>query len=86
MVEENRDLYGALAGWSCQDLGDKLILKMQALEPAESGAGKEARSFFLLLTKNQANIFANYMFEVSGHRPARRKASFFSRIFHSKKG
>lgn len=81
MADDYRDIYGALAGWSCQDLGEKLILKVQAIEPGDAEGGDSARSIFLLLTKSQASIFANYLTEVSGYMPPKRRHGLFSRLF-----
>lgn len=80
MAEEHQDIYGALVGWSCKDLGDKLVLKVQAMEPSENADNNEARSIFLLLTKNQASVLANYLTEVSGHVPPKRQPGMISRM------
>ncbi|CAH0356472.1 MAG: hypothetical protein V4533_03225 [Pseudomonadota bacterium] len=82
MAEEGEkpDLYGALVGWSSQDLGDKLLVKLQVMETAQDKASNHPRSYFLLLTSNQATILGTYLFQKSGATPRTRKSSWFRRL------
>lgn len=79
--DDKPDLYGALVGWSSQDLGDKLLVKLQVMESAQDKSSNHPRSYFLLLTNNQATILGTYLFQKSGATPRARKASWTKRIF-----
>lgn len=74
------DLTGALVGWRHQDLGDRLMLMLETRQkPDEPDDFDTTR---VLLTKQQAAVLANYLFEASGQSPpATRKRGWFRRSF-----
>lgn len=66
------DSHGALVGWSHQDLGEKLLLRIETVSSSEAAHDHAPDMLRLLLTKQQAGILATYLFELSGHTPPRR--------------
>ena len=60
--------FGALVGWTHQDLGEKVMLRLQSTHRA-AAEGAEVDEFRYLMTKNQAAVLANYLFGISGKLP-----------------
>lgn len=74
------DNHGALVGWTHQDHGDRVLLTFQSRQAP--GHPEEFDSTRLLMTKQQATVLANYLFEVSGQSPpAAEERSWFKRMF-----
>ena len=72
--------HGVLVGWSHHDLGQKLIVKLQTLKRA--GPSEEVDLLTVVLTKSQAAVLGNFLFDISGHlQPVRRERSWFRRAF-----
>ncbi|MCT2560037.1 hypothetical protein N0B51_13720 [Tsuneonella sp. YG55] len=59
--------FGALVGWTHEDLGDRVMVKVQSKRPGcSAGEVDEVRYF---MTKNQAAVLANYLYGISGRLP-----------------
>lgn len=58
---------GVLVGWSHQDWGDKLVLDLETVEEVKGTVTPDV--FHVFMTKNQAAVLANYLFEASGRLP-----------------
>lgn len=69
--------FGALVGWTHEDLGDRVMVKLQSVRPGNSdGTADEVRYF---MTKNQAAVLANFLFGISGRLPqTARKRRWFA--------
>lgn len=73
------DNFGALVGWTHQDLGDKVLLRMQSKHAADAEQSDPVDEFHYIMTKNQAAVLANYLFTISGRLPqAKRRFRWFS--------
>lgn len=59
---------GALVGWTHQDLGEKVMLRLQSKHRPVADPS-EVDEFRYLMTKNQAAVLANYLFGISGMLP-----------------
>lgn len=70
---------GALVGWKIDDLGPRMVLKLQTMHRAES-EDKELRERAILLDRNQATLLANYLYEVTGQSKPKRRG-FLQTIF-----
>jgi hypothetical protein len=68
-VEESRSGYGALVGWTHQDLGDRLVVRLQSTCRSSTDAQLPIDEFHYMMTKNQAAVLANYLFGLSGKLP-----------------
>lgn len=76
------DDFGALVGWESDDLGDRIVLRLQSVRSAHRRAGGGARSFSYFLTKSQAAVLGNYLFRVAGQTPpAPRRQGWWRRFF-----
>ncbi len=76
------DNHGALVGWSHQDLGDKLLLRIESLGSPAAAQEHVPDVLRLLLTKQQAGVLGNYLFEISGQTPPRQgDRSVLKRLF-----
>lgn len=64
--------HGALVGWSHQDLGDKLLLRIESMGSPAAAQEHDPDILRLLLTKQQAGVLGTYLFELSGQTPPRR--------------
>lgn len=63
---------GALVGWKVNDLGPRMVLRLQTMHRTEE-SDKELRERAVLLDRNQAVLLANYLYEMTGQsRPRRR--------------
>ena len=65
--------YGALVGWAHSEFKDRLNLKLQSIDPARQASGEEVDSHYFLMTRSQAAVLANYLFQISGQTPPRRR-------------
>ena len=76
------EAYGALVGWTGECLGDRVILKMESIRSAQPQSGEEVQDFRYFLTRSQAAVLANYLYEISGQTPARpHRRGWLSRLF-----
>lgn len=70
--------FGALVGWDHENLGDRVMVKLQSTRKAELGAGNPPDEFRYFMTKNQAVVLANYLYSISERLPQpRRKRRWF---------
>ena len=80
MAESTNTLpdFGALVGWDHQDLGDRLMVRLQSTQNSGLGADKSLDEFRYFMTKNQAVVLANYLYSISDRLPqAKRKKGWF---------
>lgn len=76
------DSHGALVGWSHQDLGDKVLLRIETVNSPEAAHDYTPDVLRVLLTKQQASVLGNYLFELSGQTPPRpRDRRLLKRLF-----
>ena len=61
--------YGALVGWTHQDLGDRVVVRMQSKQRFNAEDGDDLDEYHYVMTKNQAAVLANYLFSISGRLP-----------------
>ncbi len=72
--------HGVLVGWTHHDLGQKLVLKLQTLKRADTPHDVDLLT--VILTKNQAAVLGNFLFEIAGQsQPARGERGWFRRVF-----
>ena len=75
------DGYGALVGWTSEDLGERLVLRMQSVAKPPPHSAEDVRSFHFLMDKQQAVQLGNYLFRVTGETaPQKPKRSWFVRL------
>ena len=70
---------GALVGWKIDDLGPRMVLKLQTMHRSEA-EDKEMRERAILLDRNQATLLANYLYEVTGQSKPKRRG-FLQSLF-----
>lgn len=63
--------HGALVGWSHQDLGDKVMLRVETVCTPEAAHEHKPDVLRVLLTKQQAGVLASYLFDISGNAAPR---------------
>ena len=69
--------FGALVGWTHQDLGERIMLRLQSKHRAADD-GSDLDEFLYLMTKSQAAVLANYLYGISGKLPQpKRRRSWF---------
>ena len=70
--------FGALVGWDHQDLGDRIMVRLQSTQTSGTDADKQIDEFRYFMTKNQAVVLANYLYSISDRLPqAKRKKGWF---------
>ena len=76
------DSHGALVGWSHQDLGSKVLLRVESVSSSAAVQEHEPDVLRLLLTKQQAGLLGTYLTDLSGQSPPRRgDRSVLRRLF-----
>ena len=74
--------FGALVGWTHQDHGERILLRLETVASREDIAKRRVDVARIMLTKQQAGIIANYLFKLSGAQPPdTSKQGFFRRHF-----
>jgi hypothetical protein len=66
------EAFGALVGWTGESLGERVILKMESIRSAHPRSDDAVQDFRYVLTRSQAAVLANYLYEISGQTPARK--------------
>lgn len=85
MTSDDENRYGVLVGWSTQDLGSRLILRVQTVNKPPPHRADDISSHFYLMTKNQAVQLGNNLFQASGQTSpgTKKKRSWLDRILGS---
>jgi hypothetical protein len=74
--------YGALVGWTHQELGDRVLLRIQSIRSAAQADQEGPDLFRFLLTKQQAAVLGNYLTQISGQTAADpRERTWLRRMF-----
>ena len=72
--------HGVLVGWSHQDLGNRILLRIETLQGPPGDEPPESDIMRILLTKNQAGVLGEYLTKASGFTPPPpKRRGFFSR-------
>jgi hypothetical protein len=70
----DHDTYGVLVGWKHQPINGSFDLQLQTKNASGHLARGEVETFHVIMTRQQAGVLANYLFEVSQTtRPGPRK-------------
>lgn len=72
-LAESRSGYGALVGWTHQDLGDRLVVRLQSKLRPSDPADAPIDEFHYMMTKSQAAVLANYLFGISERLPQHKR-------------
>ena len=76
------DAYGALVGWTHEDLGDRVVLRIQSMQSSAQVEDHEPDSLRLLMSKQQAALLGNNLMQIAGQTlPSTRDRSWFRRMF-----
>ncbi|MXO75720.1 hypothetical protein GRI40_10870 [Altererythrobacter aerius] len=67
------DMFGALVGWSHENLGDKVMVKLQSTRTHHLEPDGPLDEFRYFMTKNQAVVLANYLYSISDRLPQPRQ-------------
>jgi hypothetical protein len=60
--------HGALVGWEHHDFGDgRIVLLLQTRQ--DSGDPENVHTLATLMTKSQATVLGNFLFQVAGQEP-----------------
>ena len=74
--------HGALVGWTHNDLGDRVLLRLESFRSAAEADQKDPDLYRLLLTKQQAVVLGNYLIKISGQTGVNSKdRTWFRRLF-----
>lgn len=76
------ETYGALVGWTHQELGDRILLRLESVRSIEAANAHEPDLYRMMLTKQQAAVLGNFLLKVAGSSAADpRDRSWFRRLF-----
>jgi len=67
------DRFGALVGWTHENLGDRVVLKVQSTRKHALTKDEVPDEFRYFMTKNQAVVLANYLYSISDRLPQPRR-------------
>ena len=74
--------YGALVGWTHQETGDRIMLRIESVRSKEAAERHEPDMFRVLMTKQQAGVLGNYLVGLSGQtRADPNDRKWFRRLF-----
>lgn len=80
MGEDTREDHGALVGWGAQNLGDRLVLKIQSVDKPPPHEEEDVHSFLYVMDRNQAVQLGNYLFDITGQTPPKRRRNWLDRL------
>ncbi|MGX7953583.1 hypothetical protein ACWPM1_13605 [Tsuneonella sp. HG249] len=69
LKESQASMFGALVGWTHQDLGDRVMVKVQSTRQHHLEDGEPLDEFRYMMTKNQAAVLGQYLYSISGRLP-----------------
>lgn len=76
------DSNGALVGWSAQNLGSRVVLKLEAVNKPAPHEPTDIHAHLFLMDKTQAIQLGHYLYSVIGETvPAPRRRPLFERLF-----
>jgi hypothetical protein len=70
---EIAETFGALAGWTHSEFSGRIDLRLQTVGSSRCDAPDDVDSHHIVMTKNQAAVLANYLFQISETTPPRRR-------------
>lgn len=65
------DNLGALVGWTSQDLGDRIALKLETVTRAGPRNLEDVDTHFFIIDKTQAVQLGSYLFRITGQTAPR---------------
>lgn len=72
---------GALVGWTSEDLGDRIVLRMDCVTKPPPHRSDDVHRTRFIISKDQAALLGNFLYEVSGQSaPRRHKRRLLDRI------
>lgn len=77
----DKESYGVLISWGLRSLGSKLDLKLQCAGSTRCEDRTALDDHHIVMTREQAAVLANYLYEVSGQTPPRARRSLLGRWF-----
>lgn len=69
MADNQSEMFGALVGWTHQDLGERLMIRLQSTRRQGPETELPVDEFHYVMTKNQAVVLAQYLYSISGRLP-----------------
>lgn len=77
----NDDNIGVLVGWTHNEFNGKIALRLQSVRSSRDTSSNDVDSHYYFMTKNQAGVLANYLFQLAEQSPVRRrKKGWLSRL------
>jgi hypothetical protein len=66
---EHGDTFGVLVGWTHTEFNGRLDLRLQTLQSTRREADDVPDSHHFMMTRSQAAVLANYLYQISGQTP-----------------
>ena len=76
----DRNDYGILVGWTHSGFADKINLKLQTVQSTRQLKSEELDNHHIVMTASQAVLLANYLFQITGQTPPRKKPGRIARL------
>ena len=81
MASTDDDGCGVLVGWTSQDLGRRMVLKLQTVTTPPPHKDEDVHTFTFVVDKNVAVQLGNYLFQATGQTsPRKAKRSWLDRL------
>jgi biofilm regulator BssS len=80
MSSNDEDRVGVLVGWTTQDMGTRLVLRLQSVTKPPPHTPEDVTASVFLLSKNQAVQLGNNLFQASGETAPARKKSWLDKL------
>lgn len=71
--QEPQESYGVLAGWTHRELQGHVDLRLQTIRSTRREKPGEPDVHHIVMTRGQAAVLANYLFQLSETTPPRRR-------------
>jgi hypothetical protein len=75
------DSHGALLGWTSQNLGDRVVLKLESAAKAPPFAPEDVHAHLLVMDRVQAVQLGHYLFRITGETAPKLRKGFLRRLF-----
>jgi hypothetical protein len=73
---------GVLVGWTHAEFNGRVNLRLQSIHSSRNQSHEDVDSHYFMMTRNQAVVLANYLFNLTGQEPPEtRRRGFFGRFF-----
>lgn len=80
MAQRGQEDFGALVGWSAQNLGPRVVLNLQTVTAPPPHKPEDVSVRKIMLDRNQAAQLATFLFEITDQTPPAPRRGWLGRM------